>query len=240
MAEPISVPKRVGWDAIHALVKGGISGIPFAGGIGAEFFELIVKPPLLKKQERWMAEITDGIFHLTESFASFDPRRLVQSEDFAAAVLSATRAAMKTTDEVKLGALRNILLNTALTLDRETHIHETLLFIVDRVTGAHLSVLDAFSAYEVIQTALKEAKADPPMPPASDFRTLSEDIEFTNSVTFELIELNLIFMPKGIRYVPDSQPFWTNKFGHLGTEHLKTTELGRKLLKYISSPTTED
>ena len=240
MAEPISVPKPVGWDAIHALVKGGISGIPVAGGIGAEFFELVVKPPLLKKQERWMAEIADGICHLTESIASFDPQRLLQSEDFAAAVLSATHAAMKTTDKVKLEALRNILLNTALTLDRETHIQETLLFIVDRVTGAHLTVLDAFSAYESTQTALQDAKADPPMPLASDSRTLSEDVEFTNSVTSELVELSLISIPRGLRYNETWHAFWTNEFGHLGTNHLKTTELGRKLLEYISQPTTGD
>jgi hypothetical protein len=147
---------------------------------------------------------------------------------------------MKTTDEVKLGALRNILLNTALTLDRETHTHETLLFIVDRVTGTHLSVLHAFSEYEVAQAALHDAKADPPMPPASDFRTLSKDIEFTNSVTLELIELNLVSMPRSLRYNETCQPFWTNEFGHLGTETLKTTELGRKLLRYVSDPTTSD
>jgi hypothetical protein len=52
MAENIERPIPVGWDKLHALVRGVLASTPIAGGVAAEFFNFFVKPPLLKKQER--------------------------------------------------------------------------------------------------------------------------------------------------------------------------------------------
>jgi len=204
----------------------------------AEFFGLVVKPPLLKKQERWMTLVTEGICRLAENISSFDPRVLVESENFAAAVLSATHAAMKTSDETKLKALRNAVLNTALAPDREANVRETLLYLIDRLTSAHLSVLGAFSTYEATRKELKNAHAVPAMPLAADFPALSEDIDFANSLAFDLIDLNLLSMPRSIRYTGSAGALWMNQFGHLGTNQLTITELGIKLLRHISEPLT--
>jgi hypothetical protein len=180
--------------------------------------------------------VADGICQLNERCSSFDPHKLVGNEEFATAVLSATHAAMKTLDEIKLDWLRNAVLNTALAPDREGHVRETLVYLIDRLTSAHLMVLRSLSIYESKRKELERVKADAAMPFASDFPALSDNIEFANSLAFELIDLNLISMPRNLRYNSPSRPFWMKDFGHLGTGRLVITELGLQLLRHISDP----
>ncbi len=128
-------------DWLYALFKGGLSAIPGAGGLAAEFFSLIVKPPVLKKQDRLITEILAELEQLRGQYLSFDPNTLVDNEAFAAAVLTLMNTAMRTSDEEKLRAVKNAILNTAIAPDRDAHLRETLQYLVDRLTSAHLRTL---------------------------------------------------------------------------------------------------
>jgi hypothetical protein len=45
-----SIHKPTIGDAAHALAKGVISAVPIAGSIGAEFFSLVISPPMEKRR----------------------------------------------------------------------------------------------------------------------------------------------------------------------------------------------
>jgi hypothetical protein len=234
-----SVPTPNRWDKAHALAKGGLGCIPIVGGFAAEFFTLVLQPPLQKKLERWMAGIAEKIYQLGETVSTFDPLTLSDNENFAAAVLAVTQAAMKTSDEVKTSALRNAILNTALTPDQDVYRRETLNYLIDRLTSAHLNLLAIFVAYESKRMDLESALASLPMPTADDFPPISSDIRFANCLAFDLIQSNLLSVSGDLRNNPANWPFYINQTGHLGTHHMRMTSLGEEFLSHISDPAIE-
>ncbi len=226
MPDNLQLPAAALGDRIHALLKGVLSSIPIAGGVAAEFFNLVVVPPLTKKTERWMILVTEGLCRLTESNFSFDLNKLAESEDFAAAVLDATQAAMKTSDEKKLLALKNAVLNTALAPAMESHLRESAMFGINRLTSAHLAILMAIVDYG------NRGR----LPPAADCPVLSQNLNFTNSLVHDLIEADIVSIAPAFRYDRTKHPFWINTEGALGDQWLGITPLGKTILALISEP----
>jgi hypothetical protein len=75
------------------------------------------------------------------------------------------------------------------------------------------------------------------MPQASDFSHLTKDLDFSNSLILELADLNVVSVPRVVRYQsPSGQPLWMNEFGHLGSQNLRITDLGLELLEYVTNP----
>ncbi|GEM_PF-3910993 len=53
-------------DYLHATIKGGLSAIPFVGGVVSEFFGITVASPLQKRHENWLRSLYEEIDYLKE------------------------------------------------------------------------------------------------------------------------------------------------------------------------------
>jgi hypothetical protein len=128
-------------DYAHAGVRAGLSMAPYLGGPLAEFFTMVVTPPLERRREAWMIEIYTRLKQLEEQIAGFKIEDLAQNENFISTLFYATQAAMRTHQKEKLDALRNAVINTALRLDIDENLQLMFLNLVDRYTPWHLAIL---------------------------------------------------------------------------------------------------
>jgi len=128
-------------DYAHAGVKAGLSTAPFLGGPLAEFFSLVVAPPLEKRRTEWLIEIFTRLKLVEEKVEGFKIENLAQNEVFISTLLYATQAAMRTHQQEKLEALRNAVINSALRPPVDENLQLMFLNIVDRYTPWHLVIL---------------------------------------------------------------------------------------------------
>lgn len=141
--EKYQPPKPEVGDAAHTLARAGISAIPVIGGVGVELFSAIVQPPLERRRNEWMKEIGDGLKSLEDA----DLVRLAdlsENDIFLDAVLSASQAAMRTSQDEKKKALRNAVLNAALPSPPEESRQQFFFHIIDIFTVWHLRLLKLF------------------------------------------------------------------------------------------------
>lgn len=141
MTEPekLPVPKKSAGDVVHAVVKGTLSVIPFAGGAAAELFTLILSPPLEKRRQRWMESVTERLDQAEANIQS-----LGQNPSFVTTLVHASTIAVRTHQEEKLEALRNAVVNSALGLTPSDDLQAIFLNLVDSFTPTHLRILRYF------------------------------------------------------------------------------------------------
>lgn len=129
----------MGGDVAHALVKGGLSGIPIAGGLAAELFDLVLAPPLSKRRDAWMESIAR---RLESVEAKVDSMR--DDPAFVTTLLQATQIALRSHQEEKLEALRNAVVNSAMGAGPEDDLRAIFLNLIDAFTPTHLRILKFF------------------------------------------------------------------------------------------------
>ncbi len=130
---------RTTLDAAASLVPGG------SYAIGA-LVQRYVAAPLEKRREEWFQRVGEGLRDLEERFADFDPESLDHNEDFVSAVYTATQAAMRTAHIEKREALRNAILNQALTQSLDETVFGRFVSYVNDFSPAHLRVLHLLAA----------------------------------------------------------------------------------------------
>jgi len=128
-------------DYAHAGVRAGLSTAPFLGGPLAEFFSVVVAPPLEKRRTAWLVEIFSRLKMLEEKVEGFKIENLAQNEVFISTLLYATQAAMRTHQDEKLAALRNAVINSAIRSSIDENLQLMFLNLVDRYTQWHLILL---------------------------------------------------------------------------------------------------
>jgi hypothetical protein len=132
-------------DRLHTLARAGIASMPYFGAATAELFNMVIAPPLQKRQQRWMDSIADYLFEL-------DQKGVVRLEGlssngaFLDAIMQATQAALRTREEGKIEALRNAVLNSALPGPPEDYLQKLFLNLVDIFSCVHLRVLSTLAA----------------------------------------------------------------------------------------------
>ena len=140
------VPAAAAGDAAHALAKGAVGAVPYAGGFLAELLQIVVAPPLEKRKAEWMNGVAEGLKKLEEKVEGFSVENLKDNEQFISTVVSASQAAIKTHEQEKLEALRSAVLNVAkgsgLTADQEA----MFLGFIERYTPWHLRILRLFQS----------------------------------------------------------------------------------------------
>ncbi len=129
-------PKATAGDVLHALAKGAVSGVPIAGGLAAEFFGLVIAPPLSKRRDEWFESLAN---QLRELRVDFD--QLSQNQEFITTAMHATQAAIRSHDREKLDALRNAVTNTAIGNAPEQDLRSLFLSFVEEFTPSHLRIL---------------------------------------------------------------------------------------------------
>src|SRR5262245_46533854 len=96
-------------DTAYTLVRAMVDVCPGA----ADLLGLIVAQPLAKRQQEWMNELAVAVRRL-EEVHSIRPEQLRDNPAFIDAVLTASQAAIRTSQSEKREALRNAVLNSSL------------------------------------------------------------------------------------------------------------------------------
>jgi len=132
-------PKPKKTDHIHTGVRALISSVPLVGGAAIEVFNALIVPPLEKRRNDWMNRIGEAISRLEES-ASTNWKTLNENEIFIDTLIQASQAALKTSVELKLEALKNATLNASL-ISIDSSLQHVFISLIDDLSEWHLKIL---------------------------------------------------------------------------------------------------
>lgn len=135
------VPKSTMKDTVHTLTRAGISTLPIVGSPATELFNLIIIPPLNKRREEWMESVANGLNELERKVTGFSVASLSENQMFLTVVSHATYVAIRNHEEEKLLALKNAVINTALTPSPDEDIRLMFINFVDSLTPWHIKIL---------------------------------------------------------------------------------------------------
>jgi len=140
----LSKPKPGVGDVAHTLTRAGLSMIPVIGGGLKELFASIVTPPLVKRRDEWVESIAKELKELENSVEGFRIENLAGNESFVTVVVQATTVAIRNHQKEKLEALRNAILNAALSCNIEENLQLMFLNFIDTFTPWHIKILKFF------------------------------------------------------------------------------------------------
>lgn len=138
------INKTTPQDIAYATTKAVVGSIPFVGAAASELLGLIVAPPLEKRRNKFLTEIGQRLKDLEEA-KRLDLSSLTENQQFVDTVLQATTYALKTSDEEKLTAFKNAILNTALNESPDKTISQIFLTLIDNFTTWHIRILHLFN-----------------------------------------------------------------------------------------------
>lgn len=137
LAAPTASTKE---DVAHALLKGALGAVPYAGGILAETFGLLLATPFQRRLISFLEKVA-------ERLNDYDVRLedAVAKEEFVSAVRTAAETVLKTHDEMKRRFLVNAVVNIGIGTGSLTDdVQQIYLQLIDRLTPLHLRVMIAF------------------------------------------------------------------------------------------------
>jgi NAD(P)-dependent dehydrogenase (short-subunit alcohol dehydrogenase family) len=140
---PVDLPpsKSTGREIAEKAVEAGLSMIPLAGGPAAVAFAYAVGRGYNRRLQAWLTQLAEAVDDLVDQVEGLDIDTLAENEDFLDAVATATRAAERTHQSIKIEALRNAVLNAALPTAPDTDTQMMFLRWADEFTGSHLRLL---------------------------------------------------------------------------------------------------
>lgn len=136
-------PEENNKDNLHLAGRVVISSIPIFGGAALELFNKIIAPPIEKRKHQWMNDVTDAINKLVQEKA-IDINKLKNNEQFINTILQASTIAIKNYQKEKLEALKNAVLNSALSNSPDESLQQIFLSYVDEFTIWHIKILFLF------------------------------------------------------------------------------------------------
>jgi len=139
-----AVPPATVGDQLHAIARAGIGSVPVVGSAGVELFAQIIAPPLERRRAEWMEEVGDALRSL-EDQRRITPEALSADEEFVDTVVQASQAATRTGEKEKRLALRNAVLNTALSQAPIASKRQLFLRFVDDLPVWSLRMLRLFA-----------------------------------------------------------------------------------------------
>lgn len=139
MSKVKKVAGSSGGDVAHAIAKGALGAIPFAGGLAAELFSLLVTPPLEKRRAEWMEEVAARLKKLED--AGLDLNKLKDNPEFIDIVLQASQAVLRTSVDEKKKALANAVIHTAQGQGVNGALRQMFVSLTDQFNEWHLRML---------------------------------------------------------------------------------------------------
>ncbi len=127
-------------DVAHSTVRGAINMVPVIGPLAAELFNMVVTPPLEKRKADWMNDLAERIKKLEES-GILNISDLTNNEQFTDTIIQATNFALRTSEEEKLNAFKNAVINTALALSPDKTKSHIFLNQLNNFTAWHVTIL---------------------------------------------------------------------------------------------------
>lgn len=137
-------PTSSAGDKVHALAKAGIGSIPLVGAAATELFQMVIAPPLERRRQAWMEAVAEGLRRL-EQEKGIDIERLKDNDAFIDTVMQASQVALRNSQQEKLDALRNAVLNSATPQPIEESRQQMFLNLVDVLTAWHIRILKLLS-----------------------------------------------------------------------------------------------
>jgi hypothetical protein len=227
-----AAPRPTAADHLHTLARAGISAIPVVGGPGVELFEMILPPALDKRKRDWMDSVGEALERLEAKFGNILDD-LKSDDAFIDTVMQASQAAIKTSEQEKLEALRNAVLNSAAPSPPDLSRRQIFISWVDTLTPWHLRMLRLFADP---MKWYQEQKRQPPQFHISGslaalltdaYPELKSERDFYDKVCKDLYNDGLIKSEHLHVMMSGSGPF----------EH-RATPLGNQFLQFITDPTT--
>ena len=123
-------------DKAHRVIRTFLSAIPGA----VEIFNSLLLPPLERRREKWMVEVTAAVNELIDS-RNLSIDELKSNEQFITTLLHASNAAIRNHQSEKITALRNAVINSALPQAPEESLQQMFLNLVDTFTVWHIKIL---------------------------------------------------------------------------------------------------
>ena len=142
MTDPASLtpPARTAADHALALVRGAISAVPIAGGVGAEIFAMVVRAPYDRRSAEWMRDVGERLHALSLT----DEQRfkaLLDDEAFTSVLIAATQGAMRAHRREKILLLAHAVEQSARAIDISADMQLVFLRFVDELTMTHIALL---------------------------------------------------------------------------------------------------
>jgi len=214
-------PEINGKDAVHAVVKAGLSAIPVVGGPASELFSLVITPSLEKRRDRWIESIGEALKALEARVEGFKIENLKDNEAFVSTLMQASQAAIVNHQKEKVEALRNAVLNAALPNAPEQNLQHIFFRIVDSFTPSHLNVLKRLDKVTMVPDALAMTKGT--------FEEWKDQPEFCRQIAKDLHSYGLtdLVSPWEGSASRPRPPF---------DRVQNVTDLGKKFLAFIASP----
>lgn len=157
MNKKLEPPEKTIGDRVHTVVRTIISSVPEYGGAAGELFNMVIAPPLEKRRDEWMREISDALQGLEKRVSGFTVAALSTNETFIDLILQATQSALRNSSKEKRRALRNAVLNASLSSHQDVMPQQIFVRLLDSLTERHIQVLAMLAA------------------PADWFRAMSKD-----------------------------------------------------------------
>lgn len=218
-------------DYAHTTANAAISMIPLLGGSIAAFFNTIIAPPLEKRRDKWLIELYKELIQIKDKLEGFSIEELSKNDLFISIITQSTQIALKNHQDEKLQALRNAVLNTAVTTSFEETEQFIFLSLIDDLSIWHLKVLDYF--IDPNQWFIKNSKTKPSIFAGSAiigltaaYNELKGKNEFINMITRDLYN-------KGLLTNSDSLAGLMQESGIFSS---RITDFGKRFLSYISTP----
>lgn len=232
MADDFKPPKAGKGDAAHAVVRAGLGAIPVAGAAATELLNAIVTPPLEKRRQQWMENVGEALREI-EASKGINLEDLQNNDVFLDVVLQASQVALRSSQDEKLDALRNAVLNAALPSSPEESMQQMFLSFIDFLTVWHLKILDLLDSPEEWAQKNGMSFSDIGMGGVSTliergFPELRNRRHFYDQLGKDLYSRGLI----------NGDNFHITDTGH-GLMQSKTTSMGKTFLQYIKNPINE-
>ncbi|QXE20017.1 hypothetical protein [Clostridium sp. 001] len=223
--------KNTKGDYLHTIVKSGISSVPLVGSALGEFFSTIVSQPISKRRDDWLIKIKNELDNLSEKVNGFDINNLCNNEMFVTALMNASQIAIRNHHEIKLEALKNAVLNSAMNIDIDDSVQLMYINYIDELTPWHLKILEFFKNptewFEKHNKNIPDVYTGSPSDILEDaYEELGGRQEFYNLVARELYQKGLFTIERLSGTMMTSSGVFASR----------TTEFGKNLIRYITAP----
>lgn len=224
--------KKSAGDVARDVGRAIVSAVPTVGGPLQVAFENIFASPLEKRKEAWLQQLAEVVTEVQERVKNLTPEKLAANEAFVTVAMQASQIAIRNHQQAKLEALRNAVLNSA--LPDPPHEDEQMIFLrlIDQLTPWHLRVLS------LLDNPIEWMERNAVVYPGWGMGGVSTVVEYClpdlhgQRDTYDQIVRDL--QVEGL--------LGQSQFLHLtmtggGMVESRTTDRGKRFIKYISAPT---
>ncbi|MCF6440465.1 hypothetical protein L1077_13595 [Pseudoalteromonas luteoviolacea] len=94
-------------EKLHRVIGATVASIPAFGPVAFECFNTLIQPPMEKRQEKWMLQVTEAINELYKK-GIVTEKELQKNETFFTTLVNASNTALRTHEKEKLDSLKTL------------------------------------------------------------------------------------------------------------------------------------